>query len=115
MTCRCHYRQDTPPVYDLGNIRIPTALYHGTNDALADMTDVQVRVAAAMLLLRVVHALPCILQQQILIDLLPDSTVVHTKLVQGFAHMDFTWGKDANTQVYADLIHQLAKYNHVEK
>lgn len=28
-----------------------------------------------------------------------------------FAHMDFTWGEDANSVVYADMIQLVAKYN----
>lgn len=82
-----HYGQDTPPAYDLSKVTVPTALYYGSHDDLADETDVQV-----------------------LIDQLPDSTVVHADLVMDFAHLDFTWGKDANTKVYASLMEQLAKY-----
>lgn len=34
--------QKTPPTYDLANIHVPTALYYGGHDDLADLTDVQV-------------------------------------------------------------------------
>jgi len=82
-----HYGQKTPPAYDLSKVTVPTALYAGTEDDLADLTDVQT-----------------------LIDQLPDSTVVHHDTIQGFAHLDFTWGKDANTLVYADLMKRIAQY-----
>lgn len=81
-----HYGQKTPPGYSLSNITVPTALFYGSADLLGDPTDVQQ-----------------------LMDDLPDSTVVFQKEVTGFAHLDFTWGKDANTLVYADLMDQMAK------
>ena len=79
--------QKTPPAYDLSKVTVPTALYvrvsvccaamlslwcltcvwssyAGTEDDLADLTDVQT-----------------------LIDQLPDSTVVHHDTIQGFAHL----------------------------
>lgn len=76
-----HYNQKTPPAYDLGNITVPTALFSGSNDDLADPKDVQV-----------------------LIDQLPDSTVVAAQQINGFAHLDFVWGMDAHSLVYAPLI-----------
>lgn len=56
--------QKTPPAYNLANVTVPTALYAGTKDDLADLTDVQT-----------------------LIDQLPKSTVIHTGIIDGFAHM----------------------------
>ena len=42
-----HYGQKTPPAYDLGNYPagLPTVLYAGTNDALADPRDVALLLA----------------------------------------------------------------------
>lgn len=34
-----HYNQDTPPEVNLGNINVPTAMFVGANDDLADATD----------------------------------------------------------------------------
>lgn len=83
-----HYGQKTPPGYDLGNITVPTALFSGSEDMLGDPTDVQQ-----------------------LADDLPKSTLVHQQVWQGGAHLDFTWGKDANVNVYADLMTLLKKYS----
>lgn len=38
---RLHYNSSTPPAYDPSLITIPTALFYGGMDALADPTDVQ--------------------------------------------------------------------------
>ena len=35
-----HYGTDTPPVYDLSKVTVPTALFKGTGDDLADPVDV---------------------------------------------------------------------------
>lgn len=37
--------------------------------------------------------------------------VVYTSQVKTFAHLDFTWGEDANTLVYADVLKLIQKYN----
>lgn len=36
-----HYGTATPPLWDLGNIRVPVRLFAGSSDRLADPTDVQ--------------------------------------------------------------------------
>lgn len=36
-----HYGTPTPPLYNLGNIRVPVRLFAGSSDRLADPTDVQ--------------------------------------------------------------------------
>ena len=84
----CTDGQKTPPPYLLDQVTVPTALYAGTNDDLADLTDVQT-----------------------LINQLPNSTVIHTDIIQNYAHMDFVWAPDAHIQVYADLIQRIAKHN----
>lgn len=81
------YGQKTPPGYALGNVTVPTALYFGDKDALADPQDVQQ-----------------------LIDDLPKSTLISATQWKGAAHLDFTWGKDANVNVYKPLIAQMAKF-----
>ena len=79
------YGTRTPPVYDLRSYPkdLPTTLYHGTNDIISTPDDV-----AALLAM-----LP------------PGAVQAHT--VEGYAHMDFTWGEDAHVLVYSDLIKQL--------
>mmetsp|Transcript_11325 Transcript_11325/g.39457 ORF Transcript_11325/g.39457 Transcript_11325/m.39457 type:complete len:404 (-) Transcript_11325:154-1365(-) len=83
-----HYGQKTPPGYDLGNVTVPTGLFSGSEDMLADPKDVQQ-----------------------LADDLPASTLVHQQIWQGAAHLDFTWSPDANANVYQDLLKLIAKYN----
>lgn len=73
-----HYGQKTPPLYDLSAMTVPVALYSGTADSLADPTDV------------------ARLRQE-----LPAGGIVADVVVAGFAHLDFTWGVDANRLVYA--------------
>lgn len=85
-----HYGQKTPPVYDLSKLAVPTALFAGSDDYLGNPTDVQ-------------H----------LIDVLPASTVVHSEEVPSFAHLDFTWGEDAHTFVYAPIVNLMKQFNPV--
>jgi lysosomal acid lipase/cholesteryl ester hydrolase len=80
-----HYGTDTPPQYDLTKVSVPTALFRGGNDSLADATDVA----------RLKSLLP---------------NVVHDKLVPSYMHLDFTWGLDAHTLVYADVIQLCTQY-----
>lgn len=74
---RRHYGQTTPPLYNLGNFKVRTALFTGTNDYLADPTDVKRLVAEV-----------------------PAESVVYSDNQDDFAHLDFTWAYDANTRIY---------------
>ena len=38
-----------------------------------------------------------------------DRKIVLTKLVQGYSHLDFTWGMDAQKDIYGDILAMLAK------
>ncbi|XP_052268948.1 gastric triacylglycerol lipase-like [Dreissena polymorpha] len=58
------YHQKTPPVYDMSKIKVPIAIYHGTNDWLVGPTDVT----------RLIAATP---------------TLVSKKLISGWEHLDF--------------------------
>lgn len=83
-----HYGQKTPPQYPLNAIKVPIGLFYGDDDYLADPKDVQ-RI----------------------IDETAAGVVVYASQVADFAHMDFTWGEDANTQVYANVMALINKYN----
>jgi len=77
-----HYGSPDPPLYDLSAIKVPTALFYGDNDILADPTDVQ----------------------QLISELSPD-IIVHQNHQSSFAHLDFVWGFDAYDLIYnLDLI-----------
>jgi len=82
------YGQVTPRDYDVGSLGVPVALFFGTSDLLADPKDVE-------LLISKLEA--------------ADRKIVLTKLVQGYSHLDFTWGMDAQKDIYGDILAMLAK------
>jgi len=82
-----HYGTKQPPQYNATLLNIPTVLYSGTNDWLADPTDVNT-----------------------LMGVLNPAIVIEHKVVDGFAHLDFVWGIHANTEVYYDLIDKITQY-----
>lgn len=75
-----HYKNRSPPDYDLKNVRIPVAIYYAQNDWLATVKDVE----------RLIESLPNVVQTYL---------VPHKK----FNHIDFLWGIDAPTLLYATL------------
>ncbi|XP_065837989.1 lysosomal acid lipase/cholesteryl ester hydrolase-like [Oscarella lobularis] len=77
-----HYGQATPPMYDLANLRVPTYTYTGTNDWLADPTDVEWLLGRLSSL--------GVLKRQITIE--------------GYEHLDFIWGNNVATDVYMSII-----------
>lgn len=103
LSCRNwhHYRQTTPPKYNLTRVNVPTALYYGEywnfsffnfqggEDILADPADV-IRLLGG----------------------LRPEIVVGQSYQASFAHLDYTWGVDANELVYKDALRMIAKYNH---
>jgi len=78
-----HYNQTTPPYYTVANFHIPTLLYHGGRDKLADPQDV------AKLLAQLGT---------------PPETL---ELIPQFGHGDFVWGLDAHELIYAPVIELL--------
>jgi pimeloyl-ACP methyl ester carboxylesterase len=76
-----------PPQYDLSKLNVPTVLYSGTNDWLADPKDVARLVS----------------------EMNPEYLVDHI-VVDGYAHLDFVWGMHAHTLVYDDLVQRIQKY-----
>lgn len=75
------YGQVTPPFYDLSKVRVPTALFYGDHDYLADPEDVKKLIAE-----------------------LPPSTIVHENAQPKFAHLDYTWAYNANEHIYNDVV-----------
>jgi len=67
-------------------LNVPTAIYYGNSDYLADPQDIQ-------MLIRTVG-----------------NDVFYSQLVTGYTHMDFTWSYTASTAVYPSLIQALKKY-----
>jgi len=79
-----HYGEEGPPGYKLSDLTVPTALYTGGLDILSNPRDVQK-----------------------LIYELPTTTLIHHKVIDSYAHLDFSWGQEAARLLYPDVIAQL--------
>jgi pimeloyl-ACP methyl ester carboxylesterase len=85
-----HYNQSKPPVYDLSNFpssTLPVAMWYGTEDELADPTDVAY-----------------------LIGHLPTPPQIAVELNQ-YAHLDYVWDYTAYQLFYPDLVQFLTNYS----
>lgn len=82
-----HYGQNTPPQYDLSSFPVPTALFSGGRDDLADPDDVK-----------------------ILLGMLPSDQVILSNYEAEYDHMDFVWGVNAYQKIYLQVIKTLQKY-----
>jgi lysosomal acid lipase/cholesteryl ester hydrolase len=82
-----HYGSAQPPKYDLSLMSVPTALFAGQHDYLADPTDVQRLVSE-----------------------LPTKTVVYTDYQSDYAHLDYVWAPSAATAVYSKVSRLLSQY-----
>ncbi|KAM5236460.1 lipase member J [Ctenodactylus gundi] len=74
-----HFNQTTPPLYSLAHMAVPTAMWNGENDLLADPEDVQ------------------ILQSEI-------TSLIYYKTISHYNHIDFLFGLDSYHQVYHEII-----------
>jgi len=82
------YGQQVPPVYTLTNFTVPTAIFSGGHDYLADPTDVEQ-----------------------LMNLLPKSVQIFNQYVEDYSHLDFVWGVDAAQVIYPNVLSLLQKYS----
>jgi len=83
-----HYNQTTPPQYPISPMTVPTAIFSGGEDWLADPTDVNY-----------------------IFDQIRSQTLVFRKSIADYNHMDFVWSLTANKIIYPDLMDQMKKYH----
>ncbi|XP_012566664.2 gastric triacylglycerol lipase isoform X1 [Hydra vulgaris] len=74
------YNQEFAPLYNISKVKVPVALFTGTNDWLSDPTDVNTNLR----------------------PFLPN--IVFSKNIDAWNHVDFIWGIDANKMIYEDII-----------
>ncbi|XP_057387123.1 lipase member K [Balaenoptera acutorostrata] len=80
-----HFHQLTPPLYNVSKMEVPTAVWSGGQDPVADLKDVG--------------------------NLLPKITrLIYFKLIPHYNHVDFYLGQDAPYEVYQDLIRLMEEY-----
>lgn len=78
-----HYKQPTPPLYDISAVNVSTSVYWGGKDLLADPTDVEESILGKM------------------------HSVKDYVFVEQFDHLDFIWAMNANLLVYQHVLKKM--------
>ncbi|XP_044516276.1 lipase member J-like [Gracilinanus agilis] len=79
-----HYNQPTPPTYSPSTMRVPTAIWSGQKDLLADPVDV--------------------------FNLLPQiCNLIYYKNLPKYSHLDFIWGNNVQNDIYDEIVKMISK------
>jgi pimeloyl-ACP methyl ester carboxylesterase len=81
-----HYNQTTPPAYTIWPMKVPTAIFSGGEDWLADTEDVNYIFENIQ-------------------------SLVYRKFIPSYNHIDFIWALTANQLIYADVVNLMQKYH----
>ncbi|XP_006231364.1 tear acid lipase-like protein [Rattus norvegicus] len=81
-----HYNQTTPPLYSVENMKVPTVMFTGLKDFLADPKDVA-------------NLVPKIFN------------LIYHKTIPEFSHLDFIVGLNAKTEVSDEILTILGEYD----
>ncbi|XP_054584930.1 lipase member K isoform X2 [Eptesicus fuscus] len=80
-----HFQQFTPPLYNVTKMEVPTAMWSGGHDSVADPRDIE--------------------------NVLPNITrLIYYKFIPHYNHVDFYLGQDAPQEIYQDLIRMMENY-----
>ncbi|XP_053441082.1 lipase member K [Nycticebus coucang] len=80
-----HFHQLTPPFYNVTKMEIPTAVWSGGQDVVADPKDIE--------------------------NLLPKiANLIYYKLIPYYNHVDFYLGQDAPQEIYQDLVRLMEEW-----